>query len=601
MGRLTFSSWGVNLMRDVGSMVQDSSSGWGPCPPSQDIYGPTYLRDCITLQFPLDRSNPTLGTVNAFLRRLYAGSAPTNTTLWLLEGGPGYSTRPFIPVADYFISENNNLTAYLLDARGTGLSSLLTCNTSGYNPGFNFNPFNETLMNQYKTCNEEIIAKYSNVSKYYNVYDSALDFLGAVNFINPGTISVYSHSYGTFFINTYLQLPGARADCLIIDGPVPPNRWPLEDSALMNSWVSQEVVNLCVTNSSVCENAFSVMGNYPQLISQAVKDRTLPCVEKLPWLNQTGGHFLTEQYTNFMTGTQSAQVLLGPFWFRLHRCSDSDIEQLNYFYNVYTSQIDSNEMSVYDYSYGLGMNLGANELYSFEGNNSLTYDQQVLLTNRLFATGGGELSVSYAIYESKLPSYKPNPSTYKKFANITIPVLILVGTLDPNTIQGLGFWYKQGLGNSTTLVTVPYAVHGTVNPDATCVNQMAADFINSLGQGSINTTCLNSLQPPDFDGSEASTQSYSLHYFNTTDLWNNGNQRDLPPSTSTCPTVTTSNDDNDNDNDSWSQSDVDKLIVGLVVPFSVITIAMFAYIVYVHVFFTLTSKAKPPLAKETQL
>eukprot|EP01039_Chlorochromonas_danica_P019132 gene19132-23126_t len=59
----------------------NSEANWGPCPPSQFAYGIGYLKDCITLQFPLDRSNPSLGTVNAFLRRLYAGSAPTNTTL----------------------------------------------------------------------------------------------------------------------------------------------------------------------------------------------------------------------------------------------------------------------------------------------------------------------------------------------------------------------------------------------------------------------------------------------------------------------------------------------------------------------------------------
>eukprot|EP01040_Poterioochromonas_malhamensis_P015517 gene15517-17383_t len=575
----------------------NSEANWGPCPPSQFAYGIGYLKDCITLQFPLDRSNPSLGTVNAFLRRLYAGSAPTNTTLWLLEGGPGFSTRGFIPAANYFINQNQNLTAYLLDARGTGLSSLLTCNTSGYNPGFYFNPFNRSTIQQYKTCNDEIISKYSNVSQYYDTYNSALDFLDVVNFINPETIAIYAFSYGSFFTNTYLQLPGARADCLIFDGPTPPDRWVLENSAMMSSWASQDVINLCVANSSVCSDALGVMGNLPQLIAQAVKDRTLPCVKKLWWLNDTDGYFRLAQFTNYMTSTEFVQVLMGPFWYRLYRCTDSDVQQLNNFYHVRTSEMGPNTLSIYDYSYGLGTNIGANELYSFEGNTSLTYLQQVLNTNRLFSTGGGELSTSYAIYESNFTKYQPNATYYLKYANITVPTLLLSGNLDPETVQGLGLWFQNGINNNqTTFLSIPYASHGVVNQEALCVDSIVSSFINQLGQGSLNTSCLDSLQVPDFDGSEFETQSIALQYFGTTDLWNNDYQKDVTPDTPTCTTIIY---DNSNGN-SWSQDDVNILIIALTVPCGVIILALIGYILFLQNIFSLPSK-KPPLASEVNI
>jgi pimeloyl-ACP methyl ester carboxylesterase len=566
----------VSFQESIRTMAQNAQ--WTTCPPSQTDYYPSqYLRDCITLQFPLDRSDPSLGMVNAFLRRFYVTTL-TNDSLWLIEGGPGFSTRPFIPVADYFLAANNNLTAYLLDARGTGLSSLLTCNHSNENPGFTFNPYNVSNVEQFTVCNDQIIAEYRDVLQYYNSYDSALDLLGAINFINPGTVSIYALSYGTYFTNVYMQLPGARFDCIVLDGPVPPNRWVLEDSVMTNSLASQDVLNLCATNSSVCNAALGEMGDLPQLVMEAVYDQTLPCLQYLPWLNATDRNILTGEFTNFMTATQSAQPLLAPFWYRLYRCSASDVEQLNYYYSVRIKQLYPNLMSVYDYSYGLGVNIAVNELYSFQPKNqSITYKEQVFLTNVMFADGGGQLTNSYALYESNFPSYPHNPNTYLKFANVSVPVLILVGTLDPNTIQGLGLWFHNGLGNTSQLITVPYATHGTANPGAPCVDGIITEFFATLGTAQLDTSCLNDLVPPDFDGSEAQTQSLSQEYFGTTDLWNNGYQKDVNPVPTTC-----TDDDSSSSNSDWSNSEVNSLIAGLVVPFTLIILGLAGYVFYLH-------------------
>jgi pimeloyl-ACP methyl ester carboxylesterase len=524
----------------------EQTATWGPCPPDQTENGSPYLRDCITLQFPLDRSDLSKGNVNAFMRRFYVNQ-PTNNSFWLIAGGPGFSTRGFNPEANYFVMMSPGLTAYTLDARGTGLSSLLTCNNSGVNPGFTFDPFNTTNVNQYRDCNAEIIANYGSVLQYYTSYTAAQDLLGAINFVNPATVAIYAQSYGTYFTNVYMQLPGARFDAILLDGPVPPNRWVLENSAPMNSLVSQNVINLCVQNSSVCAQFLGEMGDLPQLVMQSVIDRTLPCLKYLPWLNATDGHYWTAIFTNFMTATRTAQPLLGPFWYRLYRCSASDVTQLNKFYSVSAST--SNDMDVLDFSYGLGMNIAISELYSFAGKEALTYDQQLLLTGRAFSSDGG-LSNAYAIYVSNFPQYPHNPQTYLKFANTDKPILILVGTLDPNTEQGLGPWFQQGLGtNHTQLITVPYATHGTVAYDAPCVDSISAQFIGSLGKAKLNTTCLNSLVPPDFDGSNNDTQDLSMQYFGTRDLWNDGFQKDVNPEPNSCPVCAACSNDDDDDDD----------------------------------------------------
>jgi pimeloyl-ACP methyl ester carboxylesterase len=307
-----FSSFFVAAVAKQTNIETEQTATWGPCPPDQIDGDYPYLRDCITLQFPLDRSDVSKGNVNAFVRRFYVDQ-PTNNSFWLIEGGPGFSTRPYNPTANYFVQNIPGLTAYTLDARGTGMSSLLTCNNSGINPGFYFDPFNTTNVDQFKTCNQEIIQKYGSVLQYYTSYNAALDLLGAINFVNPATVVIYALSYGTYFTNVYMQVPGARFDAVILDGPVPPNRWVLENNAQMNSLVSQSVIDLCVQNSSVCAQYLGEMGDLPQLVMQSVIDGTLPCLKNIPWLNATDGHIRTAQFTNFMTATRTAQPLLGPF------------------------------------------------------------------------------------------------------------------------------------------------------------------------------------------------------------------------------------------------------------------------------------------------
>lgn len=68
---------------EIQSAVTSSSPIWTECPPNQS--GGIYEKDCTTLVLPLDRSNASLGTVNAFIRRFYVNQ-PTDDSLWLING-----------------------------------------------------------------------------------------------------------------------------------------------------------------------------------------------------------------------------------------------------------------------------------------------------------------------------------------------------------------------------------------------------------------------------------------------------------------------------------------------------------------------------------
>lgn len=120
---------------------------WVQCPQGQSG------NDCAYLKLPLAPLDPSLGEVTAFIRRFYTLS-PTDKAIFMIAGGPGDSAESFSGGASYFISQDPTATVYLIDQRGVGLSSGVTCKPS---PAFAFNPNNATIVESYKACNADVI------------------------------------------------------------------------------------------------------------------------------------------------------------------------------------------------------------------------------------------------------------------------------------------------------------------------------------------------------------------------------------------------------------------------------------------------------------
>lgn len=506
---------------------------WVECPPGQAG------TDCATLHAPLDRDGNHSGTVDIFMRRVYHSTGPTGRAVFLIDGGPGFSTNALIGMARFLLSVDRTVTVYLIDQRGTGLSSPLYCRDP---PQETFAPEDPSIVQAYRECLDDVIDAREDDLAFFSTYHGARDFLDAVNTINPDTVAIYALSYGTYFTNMYLQLPGARADAVVLDGPVPCDRWALENNAEWVSRVSMDILRFCGQLSPLCANKTGLMGQIPRLVMDSVVDRTLPCLERLPWLSQR----VAATYSSFMTLNQTAHVLMAPFWFRLYRCTDSDVSQLNTFHVRMTGRRrgrrevsvanDANDTSAtpfVEYAIGLAVNIGASEVYSYGSRSlALNYSEQVLLTSRVFADASPELQVSFA--RQFWPLYTPHSETYMRFARPTVPVIVMVGTLDPNTPHGNGIWLANGLGDNATLITVPFAAHGTFSPGADCPNSIISRFLLSLGKKP-DTTCLSQIPPPDFGGAQNSTIRLSNEFFGTENLW----PVPATPITTTVPTTTT--------------------------------------------------------------
>lgn len=200
------------------------------------------------------------------------------------------------------------------------------------------------------------------------------------------------------------------------------------------------------------------------------------------------------------------------------------------------------------------------ELYSFS-TTPLNYSQQVTQTSRQMSDGSPQLIVSYAWDISKYPKYQVNSSTYRTFAKPNVPVLILVGTLDPNTENGLGYYFQKGLGSKSILLNIPYGTHGSINYNTPCINSIVLSFIQSLGTN-YNTSCLvhsPDIYPPDFDGVLEITKNLSYHYFGTYSLWNT--EIIFPPTLSPTISSNTKKSSSNENTCNYNSMNINKLTV----------------------------------------
>ena len=69
-------------------------------------------------------------------------------------------------------------------------------------------------------------------------------------------------------------------------------------------------------------------------------------------------------------------------------------------------------------------------------------------------------------------------------------------------------------------------MHGVFNGYSTCGQSIVLQILNTWGLGPVDESCLQTLLPPDFDGSDSTTQSLSVTAFGVADLWNAGGLRD---------------------------------------------------------------------------
>lgn len=336
---------------------------------------------------------------------------------------------------------------------------------------------------------------------------------------------------------------GSPPDAVVLDCAAPATRWRLEDSTHWNSLVADNNLIACSKFSATCRAHLGEWGQIPRIVMDSIIDGTLPCLRKLPWLTQQRAANLNADFQ--LGGVNNNYILNGPFWWRLYRCSDSDVAQVT-FYNAYKEATQPDMFPPPSaYSYGVAIIVGANEVYS-NSRTPLNYAQQTANTAREFADASPQFILSLAREPGNGPLFTPVPATYNRIARPTRPVLIMVrfnaggkqylglgpiitlrvsplqdAGLDSNTFYGNGIFTRDAMGANATLVTVPWAWHGTLDPNQPCASSIIVAFLTAFGADPRpNTSCLANAPVPDYEGTGAAAKARAKSAFGTESLWN---------------------------------------------------------------------------------
>ncbi len=206
---------------------------------------------CGELEVPEDRSKPDGRKIRIFAAVLPANTVtPKQDPLLILAGGPGQAASFLGPFAERLTELRRTRDVVLIDQRGTGRSSPLTCEA--------FRESDDDLLEpdpvpRARECLRELTARGVDPAQYTTT--AWIDDLEAMReALGYSRWNLWGGSYGTRVAQEYLRRHPDRVRTIVLDGVAPPGMvitldiWPTRAAAL------DAILKACATSAS-CGNA----------------------------------------------------------------------------------------------------------------------------------------------------------------------------------------------------------------------------------------------------------------------------------------------------------------------------------------------------------
>jgi pimeloyl-ACP methyl ester carboxylesterase len=209
---------------------------------------------CGTLRVPEDRQHPgtasialNVAVVPALNRR--SDAAP----LFLLAGGPGQSAvQLYVAFAGAFARINRNHAIVLLDQRGTGKSSPLSCEY----PEDWQQPADPLPVLRQVTA--DCLAKLGRRARFYTTSIAVQDLEAVRAALGYAQIDLYGSSYGTRVAELYMRRFPAHTHAVILDGVL----YPEQAIGAETPQDGENALNLILTR---CRQSPKCAAAYPEL------------------------------------------------------------------------------------------------------------------------------------------------------------------------------------------------------------------------------------------------------------------------------------------------------------------------------------------------
>jgi pimeloyl-ACP methyl ester carboxylesterase len=494
--------------------VEQASTSWASC----SLYEgeDDGLAECATVAMPLFWDDPNDGQTFSVRAKRKLSSEQAEAQLWLLAGGPGQSGTWDMPRTMEVLQERYpTLDVYTLDHRGTGLSGRLGCPDAE-----SFASPSGTSINRAETaeCAEYLLAERGHELDAITTTQSAVDVAALIEATREEGKRVFlsGGSYGTYWVQRYLQIFPDQADGVVLAGIFPADGTVIWYDEHTNA-VAHQFLDLC-GQDDVCS---SKLGADPW-------SRLGSLLDSMAAGHCTGGGItpsLVRTLFAYLLYWSRTNVVVPAAIYRLERCDSEDRQAI---VNL-TSYLfgDGGSFDLESYSILLQHHIQLSEMWNhpdFDGVALDSYfdeiDQQAYVAKSL-GPFKLELHETWPIYLDQ--------TWDDGWGESSIPMLMLQGRLDPATVRReavrVGEHYT---GEHQHYVEFPTAAHGTLGHTPTvdgrdCGYDLLVAFLEDP-TGPLDTACVERVVPIDFRGTETLAQAV----FGTPHLWSNAARRTKP-------------------------------------------------------------------------
>lgn len=491
--------------------------------------------ECALVKMPLchDRDICNLkGDIDVFVKRILAAKPNSSKAIWLVQGGPGSSSKNLEPaMVQLYDKLESNVDIYTLDHRGTGRSTFLNCVAAqATNVASDFK--DDIALDEIPYCSLDVNTVYENNLSAFSTTSAAFDIATFVNQEQSSKeVYVYGVSYGSSVVERLMHL-NASITGYILDGISTTSGASIAERSTFSKWdsnmhaVGTAFLNACDIDEN-CGGAFNATKALLQLLdrmdSKRIYDRILRRV------NADDTSLLPSSRLKYLLGEllqdPEYRQFIPPIIYRLFRLDKNDelilvalIEDLVQLLEEYDSSNDQY------FSILLYRIIVFSEMWEYP---SPTFAE---LTNRFnnAIISNGLMFREHAAYcmFSKEKSSSCNRAIKKqtrdypklvypldKYFNVparlpnTASVLIMSSRMDPQTIHKYAIiLYNTIKAKNKALIEFEYATHGliysTTYPasEYTCAVDIIASFVDVAGDTKkLNRECTSRMQKINFD------------------------------------------------------------------------------------------------------
>jgi pimeloyl-ACP methyl ester carboxylesterase len=339
----------------------------------------------------------------------------------------------------------------------------------------------------------------------YAAYD--LDRLIQATRKDDDQVYIYGTSYGTFWLNHFLQVTSQPLDGLIFDGGCGPGDCSFNSASAILGWdaTGRRLLRQCAQD----ERCGSYLPNPEETLAQLYEKLDNEHCSAL----EIGGNTLFD-LVGIMPTRLDLRDYIPSLIYRIDRCEQRDIEALTKLLRPANAPEDEDAFTQHHSAF-LEDHIISNEMW-IKPAPEFTPEERAKADNRLF----GEFTSSKS-YIDRMDTW---PATYDadefagQVASTDVPVLFLQGTLDAQTpLEVAGPFGKNFNGPNQNYIYVYDAGHNVLSnspladyQEFSCGMDLIGQFLNDP-KSELDTSCTYVVMPLNFDAKEL---------YGTDDAWN---------------------------------------------------------------------------------